>query len=111
MVSGSWVGGWGAIGYGGSSRSSGKIICLGPLGHKVVSFVKPLVNGVRRGIHGVDLFHEMDRDSCGKVTNEGSIGSGARDQGMVLELSNIGIDFFSSGSLSETVDGQLVNRN
>ena len=52
-----------------------------PLGLEVNSFSIPGDNGIRRGIHGVDLPHKSMRDARGEVPDEDIIISNSREDG------------------------------
>ena len=64
---------------------------------------------VSGGVHRVHPFHEVDQYPCSKVPSESCICSGVWDQGVILELSNVGVDFFGGARLFEAVGGQPVD--
>ena len=48
-------------------------------------FSIPGSNGVRRGVHGVDLSHKGARDARGEVLDENIIISDPRESSVILE--------------------------
>lgn len=61
------------------------------------------------GVHGVDLFHQLDGDPYRKVSDQGGVSSGPGDLGMVLEFKDIDGNLCCRGIFSKAVDREPMD--